>query len=346
MAGKREIAARAAVRSGLLTAVRACRPYWAKDLRVLAYHRVLPRSEQAGFPFDEELVSAWTEEFAWQMSHVARHFDVMTCRDAVEALERDGRLPRRALIVTFDDGFADNYEHAFPILRSCGVPAVVFLATDYIGRATTFWFDWLAYVLMHTDRTQVPAPVAGVELDLSHGARGRREAVKGLLAHLKKVADEERHAILDRLRDWLDVAVSGDDQARSRPLTWEQVAEMAAGGIEFGSHTVTHPVLSRVMDDGALERELRESRDTVERRTGQRVVALAYPVGGRAAIDGRVVRAVERAGYKMALTYEPGVNRVANWDRFRLKRLPVERYVDRDMFRALVEAPEVFARGA
>lgn len=346
MGGKRDVLASVAARSGLLGIVRAGRRLYLRDVRILAYHRILPKLEEATYPFDPDLVSAWTEDFDWQMKYVAERFDVLTCRDVVESIDNGKRLPRRPLVVTFDDGFVDNHAYAYPILRRHKVPAVIFLATGYIGSEETFWFDWLAYALMRTDTMHVPASEIGVVLDLSGGIAQRRLAIKSVLRHIKQVQNDERHAILRKLQEILNVRVLPSDRKMSAALNWEQVQAMAGDGIEFGSHTVTHPVLSRVSDAGSLDHELSESRMEIERRTGQPVVALAYPVGGQSAINDRVIDAVARAGYRMALTYESGLNVPGRWDRFRLKRLPVERYLSRDMFRALIEMPEVFGHGA
>lgn len=343
MLSKRELVASVVARGGLLGCIRGFRPHYMKDLRVLAYHRVLPGSEAADFPFDPELISAWSDDFDWQMKYIASRFDVLSCRDVVDRLEHGGKLPRRPLVVTFDDGFADNFECAFPILRARGLPAVVFLATGYVGGSEIFWFDWLTYALTHTACTHLPAATAGIDLDLPQSAELRSEAVVCLLRHLKRVPNEERTAIVARIRDSLGVSVPDELRHKSAVLNWDQVREMASGGIEFGSHTVTHPVLSRVLDDALLDRELVESREEIQRQTNQQVVAIAYPVGGKSAVNDRVIGAVERAGYKIGFTYQTGLNHIGRWDPFQLKRLRVERYMRRDMFRAMVESPELFA---
>jgi peptidoglycan/xylan/chitin deacetylase (PgdA/CDA1 family) len=345
MLSKRDLVASAAARGGLLSCIRGVRQYYLKDLRVLAYHRVLPRSDAVAFPFDPELISAWSEDFDWQMKYVASRFDVLNCSQVVESLESGGKLPRRPLVVTFDDGFADNFEYAFPILRSRRLPAVVFLSTGYVGGTDIFWFDLLTFLVTQTERTYIPLTVAGIELAIPQNPECRREVVLTLLRHLKKVSNEERESALVRLRDFLGVSVPDGLRHKSAVLNWDQVREMASGGIEFGSHTVTHPVLSRVLDDSLLDRELVESRCEIQRQTSRQVVSIAYPVGGKSAVDERVIVAVERAGYKIAFTYQTGLNRIGSWDRFQLKRLRVERYMRRDMFRAMVEAPELFAVG-
>ena len=127
-------------------------------------------------------------------------------------------------------------------------------------------------------------------------------------------------------------------------MTWEQVREMLAGGMEFGSHTVTHPILSTIVDPAHLRFELEESKATIERETGRPVLALAYPVGGKNAVSNEVVAAVRQSGYQFAFTYEPGCNKRVPGKRFLLKRLQVERYTTRSLFAASLELPEIFGQ--
>src|SRR5215471_15904890 len=107
------------------------------SLRILAYHRVLD-ADPSDFAYDEGVISATTEAFYHQMDFVRRNFDVLTFRE-LHAIEMEGKdRPRRALIITFDDGYRDNYTQAFPVLRHMGLPATIFLATGHIGRSRLF----------------------------------------------------------------------------------------------------------------------------------------------------------------------------------------------------------------
>ncbi|MBK8740374.1 MAG: polysaccharide deacetylase family protein [Betaproteobacteria bacterium] len=94
---------------------------------------MLPQLDEQTFGFDLELVSAVQAEFEWQMAYVARHFRPVSCQQVVDALRHGTALPRRAVMITFDDGFRDNYEVAFPVLRRQGVPALFFLGRRAIG---------------------------------------------------------------------------------------------------------------------------------------------------------------------------------------------------------------------
>ena len=125
-------------------------------------------------------------------------------------------------------------------------------------------------------------------------------------------------------------------------MGWSQVEEMFRSGIEFGSHGLSHAVLSR-LNAADLARELTESRLAIERVTGAPVTAIAYPVGGEDSIDDRVVAAARNAGYRIGFTYVPGSNRADPTDRMRLARQHVERYTGRAYFQGLLAFPSVFS---
>jgi peptidoglycan/xylan/chitin deacetylase (PgdA/CDA1 family) len=257
----------------------------------------------------------------------------------LRALDRGERLSPRAVAVTFDDGHRDNYTHAYPVLRDCGIPATVFLSTAYMDGARTFWFDEVAYRLHRAERASVALPSLGLELPLGD-VRARRSAADRVLRALKGVPEAQRLEALAELA--AATGIEGVRDERSAPLTWAQVAEMRAGGIAFGSHTVTHPILSRV-DAGQLRHELADSRaELVGRDLGDTDI-LAYPVGGEEAYDERVVRAARECGYRLGLSYTPGVSPWPPEDAFRVRRLHVERYTTRARFVAMLALPEIFA---
>ncbi|MEW6704317.1 MAG: polysaccharide deacetylase family protein [Pseudomonadota bacterium] len=313
----------------------------ADQLMILAYHRVLDIGEEALFPQDPELVSASVADFERQMCFVREHFTPLKLADVIDCLERGRELPRRALVVTFDDGHLDNYTHAFPVLRRLGVPATIFLSTDYIGSDRMFWFDRVALLLYSAPAGQWR--FAGCSFALpAHDVQARRKAAGTLLRRLKEVPDAERLACLESMDDALaQYAPPRAVPARSA-LNWDEVRQMARAGIEFGSHTCSHPILTR-LDDAALRRELHESRRILSEQLGQPVDTVAYPVGKIRAFDERVISISRECGYRLGVSYETGVNALRSMDRFALRRLPVERYTELPFFKGLLAFPELLA---
>ena len=112
---------------------------------LLGYHRVMPLDRcAAAHVGDIELVSATPEEFAWQLEYLARRFEPVTFDEIARAMAGEVTLPARAVAISFDDGFQDLHEHAWPALRRAGMPATVFVCTDYVDSGAPFWFDLVA----------------------------------------------------------------------------------------------------------------------------------------------------------------------------------------------------------
>jgi len=313
----------------------------AGELLVLAYHRVLPVASEAGYPFDIELISADPEQFDWQMSWLARNFTVLPVSEIADCLQRSRPLPKGSVAVTFDDGFLDNYTHAYPVLRSRQVPACIFLSTGYVGTDRNFWFEEIAQLLMSAPAQSIRFPAFRDTLPRADDVVTRRADISRVLSELKRMPDEMRRTRLDALRSQMNGHSTTGLGFTAHAMSWAQVAEMSRSGIEFGSHGVSHAVLSRLAPDD-LRRELTESRVAIERVTGAPVIAIAYPVGGEDAIGDQVVSAARDAGFRLGFTYLPGSNRVTIADRMQLTRQHVERYTGRAYFQGLLAFPSLF----
>lgn len=310
------------------------------QLLILAYHRVLDAGAEERWPFDIELVSASREQFDWQLRYLKEHYDVITFRDVIAAMDGGPKLPRHPVIITFDDGFSDNYEHAFPLLRDHGIPATFFISTDYIGSDRTFWFDRIAALMLVMPTRALTLPELEAPLPAAGDIASRRAATEKLLQVLKAVPDARRIAILEQAdREWGDRLAPSNNRL-SQPMTWDQVRTMQDGGMEFGSHTHTHPILSR-LEPAQLESELTDSRRILERELGRRCEVISYPVGMGEAVDGEVSAAAMRAGYRLGCTYETGTNALPKQAVFDMRRQHVERYVSREHFKMLLALPQL-----
>lgn len=339
MRGKKAMLGDVWGRSGLAAASLSLRVGARSKLLILAYHRVLDTPVEDDFSGDPELISASTADFERQMRFVRTHFTPLHFSDVLQAVDAGRPLPRNSLIVTFDDGHIDNYTHAFPILRSLGVPATIFLSTQYIDTPETpFWFDHVAQLLYFAPKGPLHVDALDYRVTLDSVA-SRRDAAGQLLRRLKREPNQRRVAIVDELAQSLGKHMP---QAQRAAMSWAEVGEMAASGIEFGSHTVSHPVLSQ-LDDAAIKQELSVSRDVIRAKTGQPVETIAYPVGKVDAFDDRVINAAKVCGYRLGISYETGTNPSSGFDNFALRRLAVERYISFNHFKAMLSMPGILA---
>jgi len=269
---------------------------------ILMYHRVIPRAEvQATFVQPGMYVTP--ETFERHLRFIAGRFDVLSFADLLRIWDAGcADDDARYCVITFDDGWLDNYRHAFPLLRSYGLPATIFLPTDFVGSTEWFWFDRLG-ALLH------------------RRGKGTPEDWDALVERAKTMTDAARDRMLNDLED----EAGGQYVRRRRFVDWDEVREMSRGGVSFGSHTRTHANLARLAA-ADLERELRGSLDALTEQRVQHVPVLAYPNGDYT--DG-VVAAARAAGYRAAVTTHAGLESRRPSDPFQLKRIAVHDDVSR-----------------
>lgn len=309
---------------------------------LIGHHRVLPVEDETRHPGDIELVSATPEQFAWQVEYLCRHFEPVSCRQVADALDGRSSLPRNAVAITFDDGYADFMDHALPVLQRAKAPATVFVATDYVASREPYWFDLVSSVLRTAPPRAIPSPTGGDGLPADDSAEARARASYLVLAYLKNCADAERLAFLQALVTEQPDMVRAAAEGLGRALTWDQARQLHAAGIEVGAHSASHPCLAQ-LEKAKLRRELEAPKQLIERELGVECPSIAYPFGGGKSYSDTVLRAVAEAGYRVGVTYQPGVNELSRASRYVLRRQHVERYTTRAQFDVAVNLPEYFS---
>ena len=281
-----------------------------QNVQILTYHRVNDERD----PF---FPATPIRMFTRQLEFLSSHFAMWSLEHAVEGLTKKD-LPENVVVLTFDDGYADNYAYAFPILQAYQAPATVFLATDVIGTERTLWHD---RVFVAFRETRAP------RLDLGETAKSvhpyplttREEKVIALtcvLGFLRTLGDEQRDYWIDRL-----VALLAVDQPQRQPrlmLTWEEVMTMSAAGISFGSHTCSHPILAN-LSAARMREEICESQKKIEHYLRKPVTTFAYPNGKSSDFTDTTKAILREAGFTCAVTTVFGNNEIGQ-DLFALQR--------------------------
>lgn len=334
---KRQLLAETLQRFGLPGALRPLHDRGRRPLIVLGYHRIQDLHQPRSQPLDPDLVSATPVEFAWQMQHLRQNHEVVSLEQVVQHLDGGTALPRRAVAVTFDDGFTDTYHTAFPILREYGIPAALFVTTDYLGSGDVFWFERVAQIVM-----TVPVrwlQLGDERLPVQDDEAARHADLRRVLAVLKRMPKARREELVS---GWTaghpdPGQLSPTDDTRS--IDWSQLLTLAASGISIGSHTVSHPNLALLNAEERLQ-ELVESRQRLTAALSRRVDTVAYPIGTEDAFNSEVAASAREAGYQLGLTYLRGVNWQGSFDRLALKRLSIGPHITREWFRAMLTLPE------
>ena len=302
------------------------------ELAVLTYHRVAPRDPDADLA--PGLISVTPDELDRHVAWFRRRAAVVHLGD-VHAARARRRLPRRALLLTFDDGYADFAEHAWPRLRAAGLAATLFVATaapawadpagvgpDQRDDARGFWWDRLHAALGRTTASVATTPAGRVDLDV---ARRDPAAFAALTGRLKALSHAE---LLDAVTaiERLPGEVPSDEARTTGTLGWPALRRLVAEGVTVAPHTRTHPLLTRIPIADA-EAEIAGSRADLERHLpGSSLTTFAYPSGAH---DDRTVRLVERLGLELAFTTQRGTNRLGRSDRLRLRRYNVGAFARR-----------------
>ncbi len=280
-----------------------------RNVQILFYHRVNDENDPY-FP------ATPTQSFGKQMEHLARYFNVLPLLDAVARIQAKD-IPENALVITFDDGYRDNYIHAYPILKDLSLPATIFLATGSIETDRPLWHDLVFSAFRRTRQLCLSNFGNCSDVYPLATVHGRLYAQRRVIEFLWTLDHSERMFWIETLRDTLCVG-------NSRPqvglmLTWDDIRLMHAHGIAFGSHTVNHPILTRVPKEVA-EREIRNSKRMIERQLCAPVNCFAYPNGRQGEFNVETAELLKAAGYVCGLTTVFGANDYAS-DVYELRRL-------------------------
>ena len=340
MSWKRRLLAGSLRYTALLSLIRSLKRCESRRLTVLAYHRIGEPVDPENYPFDHDFISATPDGFEWQMNYIKKHFDPVSFADVEAFIAGEAKWPERPIVVTFDDGFDDNYHIAYPILKKLCVPATMFVCTDYIGSSETFWFDRVIYLFKKTTATHYdlgqnegPSPIAVTAI-------GKYEQARKLVKYFRTVKNDIRLRFLKKLEEQLGDKIP-DSDCLSQTMNWDMVVELAASGIEIGSHSCSHPNLTQ-LDSATLLLELTKSRAAIAEKIGVPPQVIAYPAGDAKNFNEEVVAATKRAGYSIAASYVSGVNPIQTLNQHSLLRLHVESYTTQNEFAAMLELPRVF----
>ena len=259
--------------------------------------------------------------------YLRQHYRLLHLEEALEELwepqpadkaQRDRRMP---LVLTFDDGYHDNYTHAFALARELQVPITIFLIPGYIESGDFFWWLQGQRFARQAQVDEVTIEGRTYRLDRAEERDAFARAIDTRLRRASSVA--ERETFLTTVREALAIpsSVKVEEEAE-RPLTWAEVQKMQESGwVSFGAHTMHHPILASLADPQEVQREVQECRTVLQQQLGRPVRTFAYPVGKPEHIGEEGLRAVQAAGYQWAVSTIEEAN-IPPCDPYLLRRLP------------------------
>jgi peptidoglycan/xylan/chitin deacetylase (PgdA/CDA1 family) len=282
---------------------------------ILMYHGVragagMPGSSQNHVPVDL---------FRRQMAYLAAHRRVAPLSRLVQWLQEGHDIPDYTVVLTFDDGYRNIYTQAYPILRHYRLSATVFVTTAFIGTHRALWQDRLAHAIFCTTHSELA--IDGERYPLTTPPE-RDRAYRRLRARAKRVDDAKKNRMVDSIVEQLDADLQVDEQEGDWAfLTWQQVSEMDQGGIDFGSHTENHVILTRVPAEVA-EAEVQGAKQLLEERLHRECTLFCYPNGRPGDFDDNTKQMLQYAGFEGAVLAISGSVAPGD-DPFTLKRVGI-----------------------
>jgi peptidoglycan/xylan/chitin deacetylase (PgdA/CDA1 family) len=271
-------------------------------LWVLMYHRILPR-EDVRFNLEEPGMIVTPDTFSMHMQEIKRHFDVISLSEWINLKQQDLPLPEKACTITFDDGWADNFEYALPILKSTDTPATLFAVAEKIGTDFQFWPNSILALLLNgfADEMNRHPLFAKVSEALSEHKTLDREYAAAYIYRLKSFSDE---AIFSALQD-IESTKLLEGKLPKALMSWEQLHAMRSSGLTvIGSHTCSHKRLTVDLDAKQMQYEIENSRKILEQQLNTQVDLFCFPNGdyNQAALH------LVQDTYKAAVTTRRGIN--------------------------------------
>jgi peptidoglycan/xylan/chitin deacetylase (PgdA/CDA1 family) len=295
------------------------------NLLILTYHRVLP-ANHPDLKFEQPGMYVTPETFQLHMNEVKRRFTVVHLNDWVKKLESNEKLPKYACAITFDDGWKDNYEYAYPILKELGIPATIFLVSDYISTTYNFWPNRLSRFLGSIDNVLLRKVVNSEEGQWlkrrlssnfdSTPEEKDNEYINRIIEICKVYNDDEINSFLDRLQSKYPDYMAAE---ATDLLDEKQVTEMVGSGlIRVGSHTCQHKRLLDSLNDEEITHEVSSSKKELMTRFNSPVEIFCYPNGD---FNDFSIDLVQKNYIAACSTYK-GWNNVLS-DKYLLKRIGV-----------------------
>ncbi len=306
------------------------------NLIILNYHRVY-RGDLVS-AFDEELFGPSLESFTQQMRWLKENRAVFLSEDElIYFQQKQKKIPKRSVLITFDDGYKDNFTLVYPVLRSLHIPAIYFIPAGGIMDRKLGWWDIISFFIKKTRKKNIS--ITEHEFSLLDG-REKKEAIFHLLQLMKTEPHSRTQDLLKVLSKECEVDFPSYDEQDAELMTRKEIKEVQNNGIAIGSHTISHRVLATLDEDEQFE-ELLSSKRLLEDMLPGKIRSFSYPVGDYTAFTKKTKDLAQKAGYDISFSFKTGVNYQRITDPFDIRRIePPENF---HAFKATMISPRIFS---
>jgi len=267
---------------------------------VFNYHRI---GERELCLYDREVFSCTSNAFDLQLKMIKQKFKLISLEELDYLIKEDKQQSERYALITFDDGYIDNYVEAFPILQRNKVSAAFYVTTDFVGKELVPWWDEMAFLLRKSvgSKYQLPSQYIMYELE----PKVIEFVISKIIYEAKRLKKVSTLDVLHDIRIKFPNAVVQFNAYKQRLfMDWAQLKEMTNSGMFIGSHTLSHRVLSKLNSDDQTK-ELKESKNIIEAELGLTVDSVVYPVGRYHCYTLETCDLAKELGYKFGFNNEP-----------------------------------------
>lgn len=314
------------IQSGLLSVLERLEAERKNVVRILAYHRI-------GYPeagignLSPPNLNATPDQFAEQMHYLVKHYNVLSIEDLLAFLSGKQPLPPRSAMVTFDDGYRDFLVYAWPVLQRLQIPVALFVATDYLSEeGRLYWWDQIYQAFSQTDRQKLCLPEVGTWTLRTSGQRAK--AYTEIKGYIKEINHYQAMDLVKEILERLDVS----PKPNGTLLNWHEVRQMSTDGLYVGSHTRSHPLLSRITLDAARQ-EIVGSQEDLNRKLGKTWPVFVYPSGHPDDLRPELPAILREEGFQIAMTMFEGHNVMGRAHPLLLKRVGMAPHLSLEEFR-------------
>ena len=265
------------------------------QVTIIMYHRVDTSKE------DWSVDAIDTSIFEKQIKYLKKTHEIYSLENLAQDLLEKKKLPKRLAVLTFDDGYKDNYTNAFPILKKYKIPATIFLTTDHIETDKLFWWDKLGYILLNLKNKEIHLKDFGVIKPSL--LKNNSKYFDGIMIKFNAYSEEKKHNFIEELEKILNEDIP-KEIGKNKTLTWDEVKEMSENNINFGAHTVNHPILTNISLKQA-ELEISQSKKDIEKRLNKPITTFSYPNGLASDYNTEIIDLLKKYGFTCAVTRIP-----------------------------------------
>jgi len=280
-----------------------------RGIKILAYHRVNDSGP------DYLSLNTSVANFESQIRYLKRHFKIISLEEAVQLLCSNEPTSEDLFVITFDDGYKDNYINAFPILKKYKIPATIFLTLQPIEDRIPLWFENIIGIIERTSQKFLNLGSFGLGKYLLATQDTKKKAINDIITYAERLTPSAR----DNLLVYLSRELPIDQKLNNQMLSWDEIREMHNYGISFGSHAMTHSILTTL----PLERakyEIKRSMELLEEKLGEKISFFSYPNGSRDDFNWEIMQILKDSGFSAAFTLMNGFND-GNTELFALQRV-------------------------